>query len=96
MVKYIKGIGVGLTHKTIAELDRFADAKGISRGEAIRVSISIGLPLLERGIAADVERILTILEHTQLALNLLVEEQYPEYARDVISQAVANVREYHG
>ena len=53
------------------------------------------LPLLNLGIALNAERALTILEHTQLALSLLVERQYPEDVNELIDMALRNVREYH-
>jgi hypothetical protein len=36
------------------------------------------------------------LEHTQLALSLIVQEQYPADAEHLIAQALSNVREHHG
>ena len=96
MSKNIHGIGVGLTAQTLLELDEFAQARGVSRSEAARIAITIGLPLLKLGIAINGERALTILEHTQLALSLLVERQYPEDVDELIDMAMRNVREYHG
>lgn len=95
MGKNIKGIGVGLSPEAIDQLDAFATAKSISRAEAIRASVAVGLPLLQLGMAVNAERALTILEHTQLALSLLVERQYPEDVNELINQALSNVREYH-
>ncbi|MEO1730818.1 MAG: hypothetical protein AAFR64_08775 [Pseudomonadota bacterium] len=95
MGKNIKGIGVGLSPEAIDQLDAFATAKSISRAEAIRASVAVGLPLLQLGMAVNAERALTILEHTQLALSLLVERQYPEDVNELITQALSNVREYH-
>ena len=92
----LQSVGVTLSPSTIEKMDRLAKARGVSRSEAIRISADVGLPLLEAGIALDAERALTILEHTQLALSLIVERMYPEDASDVISQALSNVREYHG
>ena len=96
MVKNIKGIGVGLSYEAINQLDAFAASKGVSRAEAIRASVAVGLPLLQLGIAINAERALTILEHTQLALSLLVERQYPEDVNELIDMAIRNVSEYHG
>ncbi|KHS49376.1 MAG: hypothetical protein KJ876_07245 [Alphaproteobacteria bacterium] len=95
MGKVFKGIGIGLSEEVLRELDAFATSKGVSRAEAIRASIAVGLPLLNLGIALNAERALTILEHTQLALSLLVERQYPEDVNELIDMALRNVREYH-
>jgi hypothetical protein len=51
--------------------------------------------MLELGIALNGQRALTILEHTQLALSLLVERQYPEDSDELIRAAMRNVREHH-
>ena len=77
MGKNIHGIGVGLSAPALSELDAFAREKGVSRSEAARVAIAIGLPMLRLGIAIDGQRALTILEHTQLALSLIVEREWP-------------------
>lgn len=96
MVNNYKGIGVGFSPDVLNELDCFASSRGMSRAEAIRISVAIGFPMLKLGVALNAERALTILEHTQLALSLLVERQYPEDVNELINQALSNVREYHG
>lgn len=93
--KKYKGIGVGLSYEAIKQLDTFAASKGVSRAEAIRASVAVGLPLLQLGVALNAQRALTILEHTQLALSLLVERQYPEDVNELIDMAMRNVHEYH-
>lgn len=95
MGKNIHGIGVGLTAEGLEQLDRYALDRGISRSEAARVAIMLGLPLLKRGIAFDFHRALIILEHTQMALSLLVERQYPEDVDELVRVAMRNVREHH-
>lgn len=95
MGRNVQGIGFGVPAEVVAQLDQFADSKGVSRSEAARAAIAVGLPLLQLGIALNAERALTILEHTQLALSLLVERQYPEDVNELINQALSNVREYH-
>ena len=47
MAKNIHGIGVGLSAPSLAELDAFAKEKGVSRSEAARVAIAVGLPMLK-------------------------------------------------
>ena len=95
MARNLQGIGLGVSRQIVTKLDSFASAKGISRSEAARTAISIGLPMLELGIALNGQRALTILEHTQLALSLLVERQYPEDSDELIRAAMRNVREHH-
>jgi len=52
--------------------------------------------MLKLGIAINGQRALTILEHTQLALSLLIDRQYPEDSHDLVRLAMKNVREHHG
>jgi hypothetical protein len=95
MASTYKGIGVGFSSDALEALDAYAGAQGITRAEAIRTSVNIGLPMLKLGIALNGPRALTILEHTQLALSLLVERQYPEDSDELIRAAMRNVREHH-
>lgn len=95
MGKNIHGIGVGLTTEGLEQLDRYALDKGVSRSEAARVAIMVGLPLLKLGIALNGQRALTILEHTQLSLSLIVQRQWPEDSDELIRVAMRNVREHH-
>ena len=95
MASTYKGIGVGFSAAALEALDSYAKSVGISRAEAIRASVNVGLPLLSLGIRLNGERAITILEHTQLALSLLVERQYPEDADELIDMAVSNMREHH-
>ena len=95
MGRNFQGIGFGVPADVVDQLDVFAASKGVSRSEAARAAIAVGLPLLQLGVALNAERALTILEHTQLALSLLVERQYPEDVNELIDMAMRNVREYH-
>ena len=95
MASTYKGIGVGFSPDALEALDAYAAAQGITRAETIRTAVSIGLPMLKLGIALNGQRALTILEHTQLALTLLVERQYPEDSDELIRAAMRNVREHH-
>ncbi|RJY06942.1 hypothetical protein [Aurantiacibacter aquimixticola] len=95
MGKNIHGIGVGLSAPALSELDAFAKEKGVSRSEAARIAIAIGLPMLKLGISINPQRALTILEHTQLALSLIVEREWPEDSDELIRVPMRNVREHH-
>ena len=96
MGRNFQGIDFGGPADAVDQLDVFAASKGVSRSEAARVAIAVGLPFLQLDVALDPERALTILEHTQLALSLLVERQYSEDVNELIDMAMRNVREYHG
>ena len=96
LVNRLQSVGVTLNPQVIEKIDELAKLRGVSRSEAIRISVDIGLPLLNLGIALNAERALTILEHTQLALSLLVERQYPDDVPQLVNMALNNVREYHG
>jgi len=89
-------VGIALAPNVIKELDAMAARASISRSEVMRMAVGIGLPLMQSGFAINPERILTILEHTQLALALLIEKECPERTRDLIALAKARVEEHHG
>lgn len=95
MERKFQSVGVTLSPQMVAKLDHLASSRGVSRSEAIRVSLELGVPLLNLGIALNGQRALTILEHTQLALSLLVERQYPEDSEELVRAAMRNVREHH-
>jgi len=90
------GVGIKFAPQALTQIDNLAAERGVSRAEIVRTAVSIGLPLLNIGVAINTERTLAIIEHTQLALSLLVERQYPEDAAPLIDMAFENVREYHG
>ncbi|MEO0461521.1 MAG: hypothetical protein AAF127_00190 [Pseudomonadota bacterium] len=91
-----KGIGVDFAPDVLDSLDEFATAHNMTRAEVIRASVNLGLPMMRLGIALNGQRALTILEHTELSLSRLMEREFPEDSREIINQAIANVREYHG
>jgi len=97
MTKQIcRPIGVQIPLPVLAEIEELADAKEVSRSEIIRACVNIGLPLMKVGIKPDIGRLITIAEHTQLALSLLVERNFPEDAEPVLEMAVRNLGEFHG
>jgi metal-responsive CopG/Arc/MetJ family transcriptional regulator len=94
--KQFQSVGVTLSPRMIDVVDQLAASRGVSRSEAIRIALEVGIPLLKAGLSLNAERAVTILEHTQLALSLIVQEQYPADAEHLIAQALSNVREHHG
>ncbi|KHL24123.1 hypothetical protein PK98_15685 [Croceibacterium mercuriale] len=59
------------------------------------MSISTGLPLLNAGLAINARRTIAILEHTQLALSLMIERESPEDAAELLKLAFRNVDAHH-
>ncbi len=96
MGKKIQGIGFGVPIELLEQLDAYAMAKGVSRSEAARAALAVGLPMLNFDVALNAKRALTILEHTQLALSTIIDRQYPELGTGLIEEAIQNVREHHG
>ncbi|MEE4538287.1 MAG: CopG family transcriptional regulator [Erythrobacter sp.] len=96
MRKVLISVGTTLDPDVVATIDKLADKRNSSRSEIIRAALNLGLPSLRAGIAADTERLLAILEYNQLALSLIVQEQYPEDASHLLEQALSNVRAHHG
>lgn len=95
-MKNLQSVGLTLPPALLSQLDEFASGKGVSRSEAARAAIQSGLPLVKFGIAIDAPRILTILEHTQLALSLILQEEYPDDAQIILNLAEDRVKNHHG
>ena len=96
MTTNLKGIGVGLAPEQIADIERLAADRKVSRSEAIRLAIAVGLPMLRMGMAVNTRRTLVILEHTQLVLSMMAERQYPDDAAQILQMAFENVDTHHG
>lgn len=89
------GVGIKFPPQMLTDIDKLAAAREVSRAEIVRAAVSIGLPLLQHGRSVNLERMLFILEHTQLALSLLVERQHPGDVESVIGMAIESVEEFH-
>jgi hypothetical protein len=94
--KQYRCVGINFPPKTLDQIDQLAEARGVSRTEVVRTAISVALPLMQLGIAINTRRTLAILEHTQLALSLLVERDSPEDAAELLRLAFQNVDAHHG
>lgn len=91
-----QAVGVTLPTDMLAELDKLAADRGISRAETIRAILNVGLPFIKVGLAVNARRTLAILEHTQLALSFLMEKDHPEDAAELLRLAFQNVDAHHG
>lgn len=89
------GVGIKFPAATLAQLDAIAAERDVSRAEIVRIAVAIGLPLLKLGVAINTRRALGILEHTQLALSMIVEREYPDDAQTLIDMARQNVSDFH-
>lgn len=96
MEQKYKCVGINFPPHTLAEIDRIAGERGVSRAELVRSAINIGFPLMKLGLAVNARRTLAILEHTQLALSHLVERESPEDAAELLRLAFQNVDAHHG
>jgi hypothetical protein len=95
MVARLESVGVTLGPQTVHKIGELVNARGVSRSEAIPISLDTGLPLLKLVMALNAERALIILKHTQLALSFSVERPCPKDFNELINQALSNVRECH-
>lgn len=91
-----RGVGIKFQPRTLEALDALAAERRMSRAEVVRTAVDIGLPLIQMGLAINARRTLAILEHTQLALSLLVERESPEDAAELLRLAFQNVDAHHG
>lgn len=96
MSRNFQGIGFGVPAELVTQLDDIASKRQVSRSEAARTAIGLGIPLLRLGVALDTQRALTIMEHTQVAVSYLVERHSREDAADLLELAMRNVRDFHG
>ncbi len=94
--KQYRCVGINFPPDTLAEIDKIAGERGLSRAEIVRSAISIGFPLMQLGLAVNARRTLAILEHTQLALSMMVEREYPDDAGELLRMAFQNVDAHHG
>lgn len=89
-------VGINLPPQTLEQLDLLAGQRGFSRSEIVRAAIGVALPLMQMGVAVNTRRTLAILEHTQLALSLLMEREFPNEARELLRLGFQNVDTHHG
>jgi hypothetical protein len=89
-------VGINFPPQTLADIDRLAAERGISRTEVVRGAVTVALPLMQLGLAVNTRRALAILEHTQLALSLLMEREFPEDAAELLRLGFTNVDAHHG
>ncbi|KHL24296.1 hypothetical protein PK98_15155 [Croceibacterium mercuriale] len=96
MSKRTQSVGVAFPADILAEVDQLAADRSMSRTELVCAAIRVGLPLMRIGIAVNTRRTLAILEHTQLALSLLIERESPDDAAELLRLAFRNVDAHHG
>ena len=96
MSKKTQSVGVAFPTDTLVEIDQLAAERSMSRTELVCAAIRVGLPLLRIGVAINTRRTLAILEHTQLALSLLMERECPDDAGELLRLAFQNVDAHHG
>lgn len=90
-----RGVGIKFQPRMLEELDAFAAERRMSRAEVVRLAVDIGLPLMKMGLAINARRTMAILEHTQLALSFMMEQNHPEEAAELLKLAFQNVDAHH-
>ncbi|MEL7198501.1 MAG: ribbon-helix-helix protein, CopG family [Pseudomonadota bacterium] len=95
MRKRLTSTGVCLPYETLNLLDAWANKKGTSRSEAIRRAVEAGISLLDAGVNLNLLRLVTITEHTQLALSLMTQKAYPDLSDKLLRDALQNVKDFH-
>ena len=89
-------IGVALDRELAGALDQYAQATSLSRSDAARRALTIGLPLLAGGVNPDIKRLVFLLENVNLGLTLLLDKAHPDDLPKIIELAAANVETHHG
>lgn len=96
MSKKTQSVGVAFPTDILTEIDQLAAARSMSRTELVCAAIRVALPLMTIGVAVNTRRTLAILEHTQLALSLLMEREFPNEAAELLRLGFSNVDAHHG
>jgi hypothetical protein len=89
-------VGINFPLHLLDEIDKIAEQRGLSRNEVVRAAVNVALPLMQIGVVVNTRRTLAILEHTQLALSLLMEREFPNEAAELLRLGFSNVDAHHG
>lgn len=92
----LSSIGIRLPGTLIERADRLAQSRNISRTEALRLSATIGLPLLEAGISPDIRRLILLVENLNLGVSLLLDKEHSDKLDKLAEVAEDHVSRFHG
>lgn len=95
MKSSFRHFNVRLERDQWARLSALADARQQSAAEVIRAAVSAYLGATDL-LTASQRRIARISEFQQIALDLIIQEQYPEYRERIIAEATKRLEQYHG
>lgn len=88
--------GIALNRDLASALDKYADSASLTRSDAARRALAIGLPLLEGGVNPDIKRLIFLLENLNLGMTLLLDKEHEQDISKLIRMAADNVDTYHG
>jgi Flp pilus assembly CpaF family ATPase len=86
---------VRLEREQWARLSVLADERQQSVAEIIRAALNVYLGTADL-LTSSQRRIARISEFQQIALDLIIQEQYPEYRERIIAEANKRLEQYHG
>ncbi|MBV2149944.1 ribbon-helix-helix protein, CopG family [Sphingobium sp. AS12] len=75
--------------------DRIAAEEGITRAAAMRLALRTYAEAAEQ-IGSSQRRLAHIAEYMQMAIDVIIREQYPEYRDRLVEETPRRVERYHG
>lgn len=76
-------------------LDQACTALGRTRSEVARAALANGLPLVRAGHSIDLRRLITLIEHTQACIDVIINREHADAATQLIELALQRVEEFH-
>lgn len=84
-----------LTPPQQQRIEALAVKQGLAQADLIRKLIDIALPFAETGEGVDFGRLVTLIEFTSLALDVLIHRVSPADADPLLERALQYARQYH-
>lgn len=91
----LRHYNVRLTSTQWHRLSALSEARGHSPAELIRSAVDTYLGATDL-LSASQRRLARISEFQQIALDIIIREQFPEYRERIIAEADKRLEQYHG
>lgn len=89
-MNYQTVVSFRLDRDIISKLDALSKQHRLSRGEVLRRAVA-------SYVSSDVNRrLITLAEYTQLALDVLIEENHPARRKEIIAGVQQRLEQHHG
>lgn len=88
-------VGARITKRDAALLDALAKERGCDRSEAIRIALSLGLPLASSDTKLNHRRNASLLEFTAAGIGIIIRQHHPDHEDDLKTMVQERVARYH-